>query len=164
MQNELPRQVDPAMRDSDKAALESAVRILARRDHTHTELALKLRQRGFCRTAIAAALARCRELGYLDDANAAMTLAHHMAARGYGPLWIRRALIKKGLDTDLIEKALTCCGDEPVQVRRARRQLDKKSAALAREPDPWKRRQKAYRYLIGRGFSAAVVRQLVAEI
>ncbi len=164
MQNEFPRQVNPAMRDSDKAALEGAVRILARRDHTCTELAVKLRKRGFGRAAIEAALVRCRELGYLDDAKAAMTLAQHMAARGYGPLWIRQALVKKGLAADLIENALVCCGDERVQVRRARRQLGKKSAVLAREADPWKRRQKVFRYLTGRGFPAAVVRQLLAEV
>lgn len=164
MKNDLPRQVNPTLRDSDSAALESAVRILARRDHTRTELAVKLRRRGFGRAAVEAALARCRELGYLDDAKTARILAAHMATRGYGPLWIRQALAQKGLDRDLIENALVCCGDESDQARRARRQLRKKSAALDRQADPWKRRQIAYRYLSGRGFSAAVIRQLLADL
>ena len=164
MKNDLPGHARPATGDPDRAALESAVRILTRRDHTRTELAVKLRQRGFGQEAIDAALARCSQLGYLDDAKTAMVLATHMTTKGYGPLWIRQALAKKGLGPDLIEKALVCCGDERDQAGRARRQLSKKSAALRREADPWKRRQMAYRYLTGRGFSAAVIRPLLAEI
>jgi regulatory protein len=161
MKNDWPRQVDPTLRDSHSAALECAVRILARRDHARTELALKLHRRGFGRAAVEAVLARCRELGYLDDAKTARILAAHMATRGYGPLWIRQALVQKGIDPGLIENALDCCGDE---ADRARRQLRKKGAALGRQADPWKRRQMAYRYLSGRGFSAAVIWQLLEEI
>ena len=149
---------------ASSSALDSAFRILARRDHTYKELAVKLRQKGFDGVAIDSALARCRELGYLDDAKTAAILAGHLADSGYGPLRIRQTLGQKGLDDALIEQALACCGDEEAQVLSARRMLGKKASHLSREADPWKRRQKAYRFLSGRGFAANVINRAITDI
>ena len=151
----------------DKAsasALASAFRILARRDHTHKELAVKLRKKGFDCAAIEGALARCLELGYLDDAKTATIIAGHLADGGYGPLRVRQTLGQKGLDDAAIEKALARCGDEETQVISARRMLEKKASRLNREADPWKRRQKAYRFLAGRGFQSAVINRAIADV
>jgi regulatory protein len=146
------------------SALDSAFRILARRDHTCKELAVKLRQKGFDSVAVDGALARCRELGYLDDAKTAAIIAGHLVKNGYGPLRVRQTLGQKGLDDALIEKALACCGDEEAQVLSARRMLEKKTSQLGREPDPWKRRQKAYRFLIGRGFTSTVINRAITDV
>ena len=137
--------------------LESAFRILARRDHTCKELSVKLRGKGFGHTAVRQTLVRCRELGYLDDARTAGVMAEHLVARGYGPRRVRQTLLQKGLDESLVLKALTRCGDEESQVRKARRMLAKKTARLERESDAWKRRRVAYRYLAGRGFTSEVI-------
>jgi len=145
-------------------ALDSAFRILTRRDHTRKELRVKLRQKGFDRAAIERALARCRELGYLDDAKTATIIAGHLAESGYGPLRVRQTLGQKGLDDALIEQALARCGDEETQVLSARRMLEKKASRLSREADPWKRRQKAYRYLAGRGFSSTVINMAITDV
>jgi regulatory protein len=158
------RQSERELRQASSAALESAYRILARRDHTCKELALKLRLKGHGRAAIDGALARCRELGYLDDAKTAMTIAGYLARSGYGPLRVRHTLGQKGLDDTVIERALTCCGDEDAQVLSAGRVLEKKRSRLDREIDPWKRRQKAYRFLAGRGFPATVINRAIAEL
>ena len=149
---------------ADARALDSAFRILARRDHTCKELAVKLRQKGFSRIAIDAALARCRDLGYLDDAKTATIIAGHLAESGYGPLRVRQVLKQKGLDDALVEQALARCGDEKSQVISARCMLEKKASQLSREADPWKRRQKAYRFLAGRGFSASVINRAITEV
>lgn len=149
---------------ASSSALDSAFRILSRRDHTHKELLVKLRQKGFDRTAVDWALERCRELGYLDDTKTAMIIAGHLVQSGYGPLRVRQVLRQKGLDDALIEKALTRCGDEETQVRSARRMLAKKTFRLSREADPWKRRQKAYRFLAGRGFSSTVINRAVSDV
>ncbi len=144
--------------------MDSAFRILTLRDHTRKELAVKLRRKGFDRAAIDGALERCRELGYLDDAKTAILIAGHLAESGYGPLRVRQTLGQKGLDDPLIEQALLRCGDEETQVRSARRMLEKKRSRLSREADPWKRRQKAYRFLAGRGFSSSIIKRAIAEI
>jgi regulatory protein len=154
-----------SVRNKENArALDSAFRILARRDHTCKELAVKLRQKGFDGVAIDGALARCMELGYLDDAKTATIIAGHLAGNGYGPLRVRQTLGQKGLDDASIGKALACCGDEETQVLSARRMLEKKASHLSREADPWKRRQKAYRLLAGRGFAAAVINRAITDV
>jgi len=164
MKNDNLKKLNKTAGNPDSMALESAIRMLARRDHTQRELTLKLRSRGYGRTAIDHALVRCRELGYLDDVKTAAVLTTHLIARGYGPLRIRHALKQRGLDNALIEKNLAICGDEAGQIRRAMNLLNKKSQFLSREADPWKRRQKAYRYLAGRGFPSAVIRQAVDDM
>ena len=151
-------------RGRSTGALDSAFRILARRDHTRMELAIKLRGKGYGRAAIDQALARCRELGYLDDAKTAQIIARHLVARGYGPLRVRQTLLQKGVDEPLIQKTLACCGDTDSQVSSARRVLEKKAARLNREADVWKRRQVAFRLLTGRGFPSAVINEVVADL
>ena len=42
--------------------------------------------------------------------------------------------------------------------------LGKKTNRLAREGDPWKRRQVAYRYLAGRGFTGSAINKAIAHI
>lgn len=164
MKKDHHRQIGSAPDKVRASALDSAFRILSRRDHTQKELAVKLRQKGFDRAAIASALARCRELGYLDDAKTAVIIAGHLAESGYGPLRVRQVLRQKGLDDAAIEQALASCGDEEAQVLSARRLLEKKAFRLNREGDPWKRRQKAYRFLAGRGFASTVIKSAIAEV
>jgi regulatory protein len=132
MKNDSPRQSGGTPRQVNSRALDSAFRILARRDHTRKELADKLRQKGFDHAATEGALARCRELGYLDDAKTAIIIAGHLAESGYGPLRIRHTLGQKGLDDAVIEKAIACTGDEEAQVISARRILAKKKVS----PEP----------------------------
>ena len=164
MKKEYHRQFGGLPPKARASALESAFRILARRDHTREELAAKLRKKGFDPRAIASALVRCRELGYLDDAKTAVILAGHLAESGYGPLRVRQALMQKGLDDEAIQQALAHCGDEEAQVLRARCLLEKKASRLNREADPWKRRQKAYRFLAGRGFLSSVINRAITDV
>jgi regulatory protein len=143
--------------------LDSAFRILSRRDHTRNELQVKLRHKGFDAAAIESALARCNELGYIDDSKTAMSLAGQLVDKGYGPLRVRHTLMQKGLDGALIEEALGHCGDETAQEQNARRMLVKKALRLNREADPLRRRQIAYRFLAGRGFPPAVISRALAD-
>ena len=142
-----------------------ALRILARRDHTENELLVKLCQKGFECKAISATLARCQDLGYLNDEKTAEIMARQMVGKGYGILRIRHTLSQKGVNERQIQRAMVCCGDERDQVRCARQMLEKKGAlAWRRETDPQKRREKARRYLVGRGFPAEIVNQALDAV
>jgi len=153
-----------ARRPTQSNALQSAFRILARRDHTTGELALKLRRKGYDRKAVDGALERCRDLGYLDDARTARMMANQLVTRGYGPLRIRQVLGQKGLAETLVEQVMAAGQSEDEQVRAAQKALKKKTSRLRRESDPWKRRQVAYRFLSGRGFPSAVVNRVIDDI
>jgi regulatory protein len=144
-------------------ALDSALRLLSRRDHTRQELVVKLRQKGFGSSDVAGAIASLDELGYLDDAKTARTLADSLLRKGYGIMRIRYALVQKGVDDAMIEATLKSCDDDAEQVQRARCVLEKKRLRLGREADPVKRYQMAYRFLAGRGFPAMVIRQAIGE-
>jgi regulatory protein len=146
-----------------RSALDSAFRLLTRRDHTRWELTGKLRHKGFGVRDVARAIDRLEELGYLDDAKTARIMADHLLRKGYGILRIRYSLGQKGLDDDAIEKALIRCGDDVAQVQHARCVLEKQRLRLEREADPLKRYQRAYRFLAGRGFPAGIIRQTIGE-
>ena len=63
-------------------ALSAALRLLARREHSETELAGRLKRKGFVDADIAAALERCRELGYMDDARFALERTRSLMRNG----------------------------------------------------------------------------------
>lgn len=144
-------------------ALDTAFRLLTRRDHTRRELQVKLRRKGFGAGEVERAVARLDELGYLDDLKTARILAGHLVQKGYGALRIRYALGQKGLDEAIVEKALDGCGDDRTQAIDARRVLKKKRQRLEREADPKKRLHMAYRFLAGRGFPTTVIRRVLGD-
>jgi regulatory protein len=147
-----------------KKALESAIRILTRRDHTEKELLFKLRLRKFDAAEIEDALNRCREFGYLDDARTAAGMAKQMAARGNGPLKIRHTLEQKGVDDLSIQQALSLCGNENDQVKSAQYIMKRIRFRLYRESDSQKRRAIAYRFLTGRGFTLDVIKRATIDL
>ncbi len=144
-------------------ALDSALRLLTRRDHTRRELELKLRHKGFSAKQVERALARVEDFGYLNDTRTAAILAEQLTGRGYGVLRVRYALGQKGVDAATVEKALACCGGDQKQAELAQCALEKRRTRLDRESDPLKRRHRAYRFLAGRGFSAVVIRQVLGD-
>ena len=99
-------------------AFAAALRILARRDHLEGELLAKLRRKGFSSDESEAAVARCRDQGYVDDERVGRRFAELRAAnRGWGSRRLKAELMKRGmspeaadrvsrLDDDLNEKAL----------------------------------------------------------
>ena len=159
-----PQQKNKRLRPTaGQSALDSAFRLLTRRDHTRWELAAKLRYKGFGAGDVARTMDRLNELGYLDDAKTARIMADHLLRKGYGILRIRYSLGQKGLADDAIDKALIRCGDDAAQVQHARCVLEKKRLRLERETDPVKWYQRAYRFLAGRGFPAGIIRQAIGE-
>lgn len=157
--------MSPSTKKSDaSAAFHAAVAYLARRDHTRLELQRKLRGKGFSKLAINGALDRCEELSYLDDEKTAGILCAQLGRKGYGPRRIQAVMQQKGIASHIIEKELNRQCDRKWECAAARRVLEKKRASLARETDGRKRRQKAYRFLAGRGFASEVIRQTIDEL
>lgn len=68
------------MRNPDPFA--AALRLLTQREHSVRELADRLQRKGFDESACFAAIARCRELGYVDDARFARSRARLLLQSG----------------------------------------------------------------------------------
>ncbi len=142
-------------------ALERAIRYLAVRGHSETELAAKLRRAGYSGGEISAAVAECRRLGFLNDELYARDCAGMLAARGCGSRKILLELRRRGV-ADLAEEATAELAEG--EADRARDCARFKLRLLSRENDPCKRREKLWRFLLSRGFPPDIVREAVEDV
>ena len=78
--------------------LRTAANVLTYRARSSQALYDRLVEKGASPEDAAWAVARLRELGYLNDADYGRLVVRDLAARGYGPGRIRRALLDKKLD------------------------------------------------------------------
>jgi len=142
--------------------LEQAMRLLSVRPHAEKELLFKLIRRQVPAAAAAAAIAECKRLGYLNDAQLAEDAASLLSSRGYGPRRMQQQLRQKGVNSELIQSALA--NEELDHQSSAREAASYKLRLLSRETDIRKKRDKLYRFLLGRGFSFEVIKQVVGEL
>jgi regulatory protein len=150
-------------RDTAKACFASALRLLARRDHSCSELSGKLAQRGFSHDQIQRAIQQCRRYHYLDDERFAGSYVDQLQRRGYGCRRIKQMLAAKGLEDEVITACLEPCCRDGVQIRDCRKAMKKKLQGSLREDDFPERRAKLYRFLTNRGFAADIIRQVLEE-
>ncbi|MBR4255338.1 MAG: regulatory protein RecX [Lentisphaeria bacterium] len=151
-----------------KTALVAAVEILARRLVSTAELRTKLgAKKLFSPAEIDGAVLAVKRMGALHDDFLAEDVARSYRSRGYGPARIRIALRKRGIPNEIIEQVLNGKEEEDApaefEISSASNQSDdgdnafavlhRKAAQFRREPDAHKRKAKAVRCLVGRGFS-----------
>lgn len=135
---------------------ETAVRLLARREHARAELARKLAERGFDDGATQAALDRLESQHYLSDERFAGQFVRERSQRGQGPLKLRAELYRRGLDEAVIDRAIEAAEADWWALAREVRQRrfgDDRPA-----PRDQRERARQARFLEQRGFSAAQVR------
>ena len=149
-----------------KTALVAAVEILAKRLVSTAELRSKLAAKKlFSPAEIDDAVLAVKRMGALHDDFLAEDVARSYRSRGYGPARIRMALRKRGIPQEIIEQTLNgkdedepenSCESDSGQSEdgdNAFAVLHRKAAQFRREPDPRKRKAKAVRCLVGRGFT-----------
>jgi regulatory protein len=125
----------------------SAIRLLAIREHSCRELALKLRKRGFSDEIIAAVSAELARSDLLDDERFAGAYVRVRLQRLFGPIRIRAELRGKGVDDEVIGSALASLDEDWDQAA---------SRWVARRGDDVSDRNnkaRVYRSLVNRGFS-----------
>src|ERR1700722_4620748 len=89
------------------SCLEKAVDLLSRRSHSRSELASKLRRRGYELAAIEVTLSELVDLSYLDDAKVATTKARDAVKfKRHGPMRSRQDLRQRGVASNLIDQAV----------------------------------------------------------
>ncbi len=147
-----------------KTALVAAVEILAKRLVSTAELRSKLAAKKiFSPAEIDEAVLAVKRMGALHDDFLAEDVARSYRSRGYGPARIRMALRKRGIPNEIIEQTLNGSGGEDdaaadsnpgkTDCESAFAVLHRKAAQFRREPDTHKRKAKAVRCLVGRGFA-----------
>jgi regulatory protein len=160
--------------------MEAAATLLAVRPRSVAETGNRLRHLGYPPAIVQSVLERLAEIGYLDDvAFARAWVESRDRARPRGQNALRRELALKGVHRDIVEAVLSeradsaaglgpgagdpGHGDAPAPDRlAAERLLARRRAALDREPDPRKRRQRAYALLARNGFDPETCREVSA--
>ena len=139
--------------DQEYKARASALRLLARREHSRLELSLKLRQRKIESDIIESVLDEYENEGWLDDNRFADVYARQRMDLGYGPLRILGELQQRGVNH--APECLAEMGDAD-WCRRATA-LRHKRFGLSDLDDDWSEKARQARFLNRRGFSAAQV-------
>ena len=143
---------------------EYALALLSAKAYSVQEVRAKLRKKGFSPQETEETLSGLVRKGFLNDASFARMLADSLYGAGYGKKRISLKLRAKGISPELIHETLReeeepaasgtegekeSCTKEKSSAEKA---LQGRMRTLRNEPDPRKRREKALRFLAGRGF------------
>lgn len=149
-----------------RSALETAAALLAARACTKKELRDKLKKKAvYTYPEIAHAIAELERMGYLSDRRYAEDAVGILRSRGFGPLRIRAKLLSKGIDRELLDDVMANHAGETEEeddFARALALLERNGRRFAKD-EPLKRKQRALRFLAGKGFPASIVYRAVDE-
>ena len=149
------------MNDDDSAdrARHSALRLLARREHSQYELRRKLRARGYGEGLVDELLTALVDERLLSDTRYAEAMVTHRASRGYGPLRICMELRDRGVAERIVDKAL-----QEAEIdwdERLRHTYERKYGEMAVESfKTWASRAQ---FLKNRGFSVDAIRRVIGD-
>jgi regulatory protein len=142
---------------SIKSAMNFALARLACRAHSQGELVAKMERAGYPTSQITATLDKLKAWRYIDDRCFAHAFARSATERKrWGPARVARALKQRGLSEHNIEEALTDAFPDGES-----RVLDEALARFRRNDrhhgDAEKKKARAYRHLLARGFSPGAI-------
>ncbi|OEY67839.1 regulatory protein RecX [Marinobacter sp. X15-166B] len=144
--------------DPEYRARAAALRLLARREHSRTELTAKLRQRGVEASIIEGVLDEYEQAGWLSDRRFADVYARQRRELAYGPVKIRAELQRRGIRFE--PECLTETTDEEwVELAVRWRQ---RTFGLASVQGNWPEKARQARSLSQRGFTGAQVERALA--
>ena len=133
-----------------------ALQLLSQREHSRAELERKLAPHEEEPGELAKALNELQARDFINDGRAIESVVHRRAGK-WGAAKVKQELTAKGLTGEAVAQALA--GLKDTELRRAQEVWRKKFGSPA--PDP-QTRAKHMRFLLTRGFSAEVVRQVVS--
>lgn len=147
------------------AIREACFRYLSRRDHSSFELKQKVGKKGYKESDIDQVIEDLLESGYLNDEKFATAFVEEKTELNqWGPKKIKSHLYKKGIHQNIIEKVLSKATDDLQLQQICVDLVVKRKRHFLREDDVFKRKQKIYRYLAGRGFSGSVIKKSLPRI
>lgn len=143
--------------------MDKAVKILSVAPVSEAELRRKLFRAGYPEILVEQAVSECLRRGYINDELLASDSAEYLTMRGTGRRMVKMKLIRRGIDRELVESAVADT-DPELELDAAKYALDCKLRLLSREKDWRKRKEKAFRFLVSRGYTSDVITKLFSEI
>ena len=126
-----------------------AFSLLAQREYNYHLLSMALIRKSYDSDVVADVLKEFEDKGWLCDSRYATLYARHLIGKGYGPLYVQKAMQAKGVKTQHIQEAVPASNDD--------QWLDSISSCYKKKYGSsdiscFKKRQKAWAYLSRRGF------------
>jgi len=150
--------MEMARGSSASEAYAAALRLLTRRGYAEVELSGRLLDKGYSAEEAAAALVRCRELGYLDDTHFAQQRA--LALLRNGRAVGRRArldLRQRGIDAELAAAAVAAAEREHPPQELLLTQLAKRYPHFDYATADAASRRRIINFFLRRGFELSLV-------
>lgn len=135
----------------------TAIRLLAMREHSVTELQRKLTQKGFTTNDIELVVKDLVAQNLLSDARFTEAFVMSRRERGSGPVKIQAELQQRGVDSDLISQCLDFQDPDWLELAEKVRQ---KKFGRTKPPEYTQKMQQA-RFLANRGFSHEQIRRIL---
>ncbi len=144
---------------ADAELREGALRLLARREHTRTELTRKLTGRGWDSDAVSQLLDELAGEGLQSDLRFAREHLRSRVERGYGPRKILAELQKRGVGRPQAARVLEAADVDWAAL--ARRVYRERFGVEAPPSDDRKERARRWRSMERRGFTAEAIAPLM---
>ncbi len=148
---------------------ERALRLLGQRAHSVHELRNKLIRKGFDTAIVDDEISELLRYRLLDDQSFAEAYCREklIGSRAIGPIRIRRDLLKRGIDSGIIQQVLQDIEDEDepdATYERALAAAHSKLRLIQDRSDSRKVRGKIIRFLQGRGFPQSTIMQVLDQL
>src|SRR5437867_755603 len=150
----------------DEAIREAALRLLERRRRTRSELAQRLREKGYESAAIESVLDRLAGVGLVDDAEYARAfLKERWGRRAAGWRRLEQELRSRGISSSDVAQARAALEAEVGSVDEivAARRVIEQAARRYQRLDARVRQQRLFALLLRRGFDAETARAALHE-
>ncbi|MCS6874290.1 MAG: recombination regulator RecX [Pyrinomonadaceae bacterium] len=140
-------------------ALEKAIKLLAIKYYSASELQQKLRQKGFSDEEIKDAIKRLERYGYLDDEKFAQNFVESkIKQKPIGKKLVKQKLKQKKIPDKIIEKAVSAIKEEELIEVALEKRLQQKGC-----PKNQKEVKNLYNYLLRRGFSGDIIMEMLRK-
>ena len=149
----------PRQLETESALYDAAIKILARRAHSVSEMKKALIRRTANEDLIQKVIARLKQNGYIDDARYAKQFAlQRTEGRKQGKFRVARDLRARGVPDRHIEAALEEAAQNTDEAGVVRQRIERKLRSYRGEIDE-RKLASLYRSLLRAGFSADVIRR-----
>ena len=149
------KRLKPNPNKLEQSIRNSALDILARREHTRLELTRKLKAKDFSDSEIEEQLEVLMHEGLQSDERYTESYVHMRRKRGYGPLKIKQELQQRGVSSELVDSFVEF--NDEVWLDTACQAYEKKFGTVAL--DSVNDRAKRMRFLQSRGFTGDIIQK-----
>lgn len=142
---------------------ETSLRIIERSYKTEKEIKEKLREKGYDLEEVLKVLEFLKEYNFINDESyTRMYIKDRLKNQGREK--IKYALLRKGIDSNLIEEELSLVDKDEEKITAIELARKKYLSLVKSESDSYKLWNKLCRFLVGKGYNYSIAKEVVQEV